>query len=422
MKIFFPYGDVPPLTIPDGCDPWVFSLPDCRCPRAGLEGVRAALENPIQSARLRDIARGKERVLIVVDDHTRPTPVRVCLPLILRELDRAGIEAGRIEFLTALGTHRPMTAPEIAGKLGPEVAGRYRVHTHDWKNPETLEYLGETAQGVPIRVNRKLRESAVVVGVGSIMPIDVCGFSGGGKLLVPGLSGEDTVDQMHWARVNLPAGQVIGRADNPIRDSIDFMARKAGLAFIVNVVLDAGGNIAGAFAGDMVAAHRTGCATAARVYGVRFTREFDIVVADSHPFDIDFWQANKALDTAGEFVARGGVIILVSPCREGLSRTHAGLIREFGYQPIEAIRRLVDTGRLRQKVVGVHMAQVSRAAVEKAGLILVSSGIGRCEAQRLGFRWAPDPDTAFRMALELVGRAPEVAVLKDAARMLPLRE
>jgi nickel-dependent lactate racemase len=421
MTIRFPYPDVKPLVLPDGCGVTELALPQIRRAETGLAAVQSALENPTESPRLRDLAKGKGRVLIVSDDKTRPTPVRDFLPLVLEELAEAGVAAPDIEFIMSLGTHRPMSRREIAEKLGSGIARRYRVHNHNWRDKDNLEYLGETPQGVTIRVNKILRRFDTVVGLGAIMPIDICGFTGGGKIIVPGLSGEETVDQMHWVRVNVPTEEVIGREDNPIRDAIDTMARRAGLDFIVNVVLDAEGRIVGAFAGDMVAAHRLGCKLAKQVYTVRFPREFDVVIADSHPFDIEFWQANKALDTAGEVVSAGGVIILVSPCYEGLSRTHGAQIFEFGYPPVERIKQLVDSGLLKHKVVGVHMYQVSKAAVEKARLILVSSGIGPAEAEKIGFYWAADPQAAFAAALELVDKNPEIAVLRDAARMLPLK-
>ncbi len=421
MTIRFPYPDVKPMVLPDGCGVTELALPEIRQAKKGLEAVQSALENPIESPRLRDLARGKGRVLIVSDDKTRPTPVREFLPLVLDELAEAGIAAADIEFIMSLGTHRPMSRREMCEKLGSDIVRRYRVHNHNWRDMDNLEYLGESPQGVTIRVNKILQRFDTVVGLGAIMPIDVCGFTGGGKILVPGLSGEETVDQMHWVRVNVPTEQVLGREDNPIRDSIDTMARRAGLDFIVNVVLDACGEIVGAFAGDMVAAHRLGCRLAKQVYTVRFPREFDIVIADSHPFDIEFWQANKALDAAGEVVSAGGVIILVSPCYEGISRTHGAQIFEFGYPPVDRIKQLVDTGRLKHKVVGVHMYQVSKAAVEKARLVLVSSGIGSVEAEKLGFYWAADPNAAFETALRLVDKEPAIAVLRDAARMLPAK-
>jgi nickel-dependent lactate racemase len=422
MTISFPYRDVEPLYIPDGHRCRLFELPNTPHRRDTVKVVQDALEKPYQSPRLRELAKNKKRVLIVTDDNTRPTPVRELLPLLLHELSEAGIRPADVEFILSLGTHRPMSAEEIADKLGRDIARNHPVHNHLWSDAASLECLGTTAQGVPIWVNKILRRFDLIVGVGSIMPIDVCGFSGGGKIVVPGLCGEETVDQMHWERVNTPTELVLGRADNPIRAAIDDMARKAGLHFILNVVLNVHGEVVGAFAGDMIAAHRAGCELAREVYGVRFQQEFDIVVADSHPFDIEFWQANKALDTAGEVVARGGAIILVTPCYEGLSQTHESQIKEFGYPPIQTIKKLVEQGLIRNKVVGVHMYQVSRAVVEKARLILVTSGLDRSTVERFGFHWAENPDAALRLAIKLVGRRPSIAVLRGAARMLAIRE
>jgi nickel-dependent lactate racemase len=159
---------------------------------------------------------------------------------------------------------------------------------------------------------------------------------------------------------------------------------------------------------------------AERVFGVRVPGKFDIVIADSCPFDIEFWQANKALDTAGQVVAEGGVVILVSPCREGLSQSHAREIRRFGYPPLARIKELVEEGEIRHRVVGVHMAQVSTVVTEKARLILVSTGLGRQEAEELGFGWAASPRDALEMALEMSRAGPRIAVLEGASRMLAL--
>jgi nickel-dependent lactate racemase len=221
--------------------------------------------------------------------------------------------------------------------------------------------------------------------------------------------------------MDVPSSKVLGRADNPIRASVDALARKAGLNFIVNVIVNPKGEVVGAVAGDMVAAHRAGCEIARAVFEVPIPKEFDIVIADSFPFDVDLWQANKALDTAGQVVRKDGVVILVSPCHEGFSGTHSEIL-EFGYRSVADIRELVATGRLRHKVVGVHMAQVSAVAVEKATVVLVSSGIREDQARQAGLKWAATPKAAYRMALAMTGPEPSVAILKNAARMLAIVE
>lgn len=425
MTIRFPYDDVPPLELDADAEVDFYDLPFRSGKDRPMHNTAAivcdALQNPIGTSAIADLARGKESILVVVDDNSRPTPVSRFVHCVLQEIHAAGISEQQITFMMALGTHRPMTRKEMVDKLGEQVVRTYTCINHDWENPDVLEYLGDTAQGAPVWINRKVAESDLVIGVGAIMPIDICGYTGGGKILVPGLSGPETVNKMHWTRVSLPKSEVVGHADNPIRESIDALARKAGLDFIVNVVLDANGNVVDAVAGDLEKAHREGCRRAAGHSNVSFAKEYDIVIADSHPFDIEFWQANKALDTAGHFVRPGGVIILVTPCHEGWSQTHREEILRFGYLPTADIKKLVEEGKIKHSVVGVHMHQVSEAAVEKGRLILVTAGLPRDEVERVGFEWSATPHDAFSRAAQAIGDKPTVAALSNAARMIPVQ-
>jgi nickel-dependent lactate racemase len=251
------------------------------------------------------------------------------------------------------------------------------------------------------------------------MPIDICGFTGGGKILIPGVCGKATNDDMHWNRIDLDDEAMLGQRENPVRASIDALARKAGLDFIVNVVMDSRQQVAHVVAGDLVEAHRKGCELALGVHGVRIPAEADIVIADAYPFDIEFWQANKALDQAGCVVRKGGVLILVSPCYEGFSATHSEIL-EFGYPPLEDIKELVSSGRLPAKVVGVHMAQVSHVARNRAHVILVTAGIPRDDVEHVGLGYAATAQEALDAALNRLGPDARIAILKGAAEMLPI--
>lgn len=418
--IRFPYEDVEPLAIDAKLSVDFFDLPQGIPDADEDEIISRALASPIGTANLEHLSRGKHRVLIVVDDVTRPTPVRRFVHKILESIHAAGVEKHKITFITSLGTHRPMTRKEMAAKLGEKVVEEYRCENHNWRDPDSLEYLGETEQGIPVWINKIVRQSDLVIGIGSIMPIDICGYTGGGKILVPGLSGPETVNKMHWNRIDVPSSRVIGHRDNTIRHSIDALARKAGLDFVLDVITDANERILDAVAGDMVEAHRNGCRRAAKRFKVQFEKEYDIVVSDSYPFGIEFWQANKALDMAAHFVKKGGVIILIAPCPEGWSRTHKEEILKFGYRRISDIKSLVANGEIKHSVVGVHMYQVSEAAVEKGRLILVSGGLPEEEVTRVGFMWSRTPEAAFLRALELVPPEPDIAVVRNAARMIPV--
>jgi len=281
--------------------------------------------------------------------------------------------------------------------------------------------MGETSQGVKVWINKRVARADLVIGVGRIMPLEVSGFTGGGKILVPGVCGKLTNDEMHWTRMDLPDEEILGKRDNPVRASIDRFARAAGLDFILNVVMDSRGQIQHAVAGDMVEAHRTGCELALEVHAVRFPRLADIVVADSFPFDIEFWQANKALDQAGLVVRKGGALVLVSPCTEGFSATFRELI-DFGYPPIQEIKRMVADGKIVNKVVAVHMAQVSHIARERATVILVTQGISPQDVRKVGLEYAATPQEALTRAFQVAGREAKVALVKGAAEMLPIVE
>lgn len=419
MKIDFPYPDVPAAEVPDRNLLGVFSTPMLAAAGDAAALTREAVRRPIGTPPLRELARGRRSALIVCDDISRPTPVHRLLPPILDDLREAGLQAGQIEFMLALGTHRFMTHTEMEAKLGADVVRRHAVHNHDWKDPQACEFMGRTAQGVEVWINKKVAAADLVIGVGRIMPIEVCGFTGGGKILVPGVCGKITNDEMHWTRIDLPDAEILGRRDNPVRASIDSLARQAGLDFIVNIGMDLHQRIGFVVAGDLVEAHRKGCALAMDLHAVRIPGPADIVIADSYPFDIEFWQANKALDQAGAVVRQGGVLILVSPCREGLSATHRELY-ELGYPEIPTIKEWVRCGRIQSKVVGVHMAQVSAVARERATVILVTRGISGDDVRRTGLEYADTPQAALDEAFRRLGTDAQVAVLRGAAEMLPV--
>jgi nickel-dependent lactate racemase len=381
--------------------------------------VRMAVAHPVGVPPLATLAAGRRRVLIVCDDVSRPTPVAAMLPPVLDALHEAGVPDSGIEFMMAIGTHRFMTRPEMEAKLGPNIVSRYPAHNHDWQDPSACAYMGKTDQGVEVWINKKVAAADLVIGIGRIMPIDVCGFTGGGKILIPGVCGKVTNDDMHWTRVALDDRDILGRRDNPVRASIDALALQAGLAFIVNAVMDRHRRVAQIVAGDPGEAHRHGCELAMAIHAVRLPRAADIVVADSYPFDIDFWQANKALDQAAHAARRGGVVILVSPCREGFCATHREML-DFGYGSVADIKAHVAAGRIRHKVVAVHMIQVSKVAREKAHVILVTSGIPEADVRRAGLDFAPTPQAALERAFDRVGRNAKVAILEGAAEMLPL--
>nr|HID59756.1 nickel-dependent lactate racemase [Desulfobacterales bacterium] len=418
VKIKFPYKDIDSIEIPDENLAGVYEPEEIPISRSEDVLIRDSFCNPIGTPQIKDMVREGEKILILSDDNTRPTPVKKILPHLLKELHIGGIRDKDIKIIIALGTHRPMSKEELVAKLGQEMVDRFPVVNHRWEDKSQLNFIGKTSLGVEIWINKAIEEADFIIGIGSIMPLMASGFSGGGKIIVPGICGEKTNDQMHWAGVNLGEEELLGKRDNPVREVIDQVSRQAGLNVIINAVVDSRGRIVDVVVGDLEEAHCRGCRIAKKVHGVQIPERTDIVVADSYPFDIEFWQANKALDTAGLVVKEGGVIILVSPCYEGISKSHPE-IPNYGYQRVVKIKELVEKKEI-SPTVGVHMIQVSRVAVERAKCILVSEGISKEDKFKLGLLHARTPQEALKEAFRMKGKQAKVSVLRGAAEMLPL--
>jgi nickel-dependent lactate racemase len=420
MRYRFPYAGIAALEIPELHPVSVFR------PRASegvargeTEVVEEALARPIGAARLSERTNARSRVLLIVDDISRPTPLAKIVPAVLAELARGGVAAETVRILIALGTHRAMTAEEIARKLGPDVAGRCQVFNHEWANPAALHHYGRLEDGTEVVLNRAMSESDFVIGIGGIAPHPAAGFSGGGKIVAPGVATEEAVGNFHWASVQIPQREVLGVRDNPMRVMIDRMAELAGLSAIVNVVQDGHGRIIHAVCGHPVEAHKAGCAVALDVYGVpvHAPDKADIFIADTHPLDQDMWQGVKALCALDAIVPDGAAVILVTPCPEGVSPQHPEILRH-GYTSLEEARRLVETAGL-SKITAHNMVQGGRL-LKRTRAFLVSPGVKDDEARKLGFTPCRTPQAALDGARRLKGRSARVIVLGLGGEICPI--
>jgi lactate racemase len=267
--------------------------------------LNRAMDHPIGGPRLEQLARGAQRVVIVADDNTRPTPTDQIVPLLLDRLKAAGVPDCAIQVIIALGTHRQMTEAEIAVKFGQAVTDRVSVINHNLGSADMLVDLGVTPGGVSVQVNRLVMEADLVLGVGSIVPHHIPGFSGGAKIIQPGVCGAQTTGEVHLLSVRHPYS-LLGKVENQVRHEMEAIADRAGLKAILNTVLDGNQQIVGAVYGDPRLAFREGVQLSRRVYGVSVPQEADIVIAGSHPCDIEFWQAHKTL-YAAELCVRQGI-------------------------------------------------------------------------------------------------------------------
>ncbi|WP_319476122.1 nickel-dependent lactate racemase [Marispirochaeta aestuarii] len=416
--VSLPYGDTAVgVNIPEENIIGVYS-PEEVSPVSDIRReVRRALANPIGSGRLDELARGKKRVVIVADDNTRLTPTDLILPPVLDALNTAGVPDSAITLIIALGTHRFMSDEEILRKFGSEVVRRVTIRNHPFRDLDSLVDLGTTENGTKIMINREVCEADFVIGVGSIVPHHIPGFAGGSKIIQPGVSGEDTTAETHLLSVRAPRSY-LGVLENPVRRELDSIARKVGLNIIFNTVLNRYGEVVEAFFGDVEAAFRKGVERSKMVFSVNIPKAADIVVSSSHPCDIEFWQAHKTLYPSDLAVKEKGIIIIVTPCYEGVAMTHDDILEVTG-ESSGRLREMVERGEVRDKVaaaLAIAWAQVK----ERETVFIVSHGIDKKTADKLGFIHFSSVQEALDEALSRKGPIAGITVLTHAADMLPV--
>jgi lactate racemase len=422
MKITFPYQEIPTLDIPDS---FPITLLEPKYiwdhTETEIDIIRDSLKNPIGSPKLKTLVNQKKNILIVVDDYSRNTPVHKILQEVLNEIYSAGIQKENIRILIASGTHRKMTEAEKIKKLGVKVMADHKVLDHSYDQPEELVQLPTTAGGTEIWVNRAVLESDLVIGIGHIVPHRVAGFSGGGKIIQPGVCGTITTGQTHWLSARFTGAEIIGQIQNPVRNEIDTVAISAGLKFIINVVLDGNGRIVSCHCGDPIKAFRDGAKKSKEIFGVPIQTPADIVISDSFPTDTNLWLAAKGIYSGDLALKKNGVLILVTPCPEGVCAEHP-LIEKIGYRPFSEIESSVDRGDFQDLTLAAHLVHVGRVIREKGTGILVSPGIARSTTTRIGFKWAATPQDALDLAINQMGENASIAVLKNGGEIMPIIE
>jgi lactate racemase len=416
--VLLPYGkNTVRVTIPSDNLLGVYSPKDIPAVPDVKGEIVQALARPIKSASLRELVSGKKKVVIVADDNTRCTPTEIITPLLLDEFNAAGVPDENISIIIALGTHRFMTDEEILQKFGKEAVSRVSIKNHPFRDPGALVDLGMTENGGRIQVNREVFEADFKIGIGSIVPHHICGFSGGAKIIQPGVSGESTTAYTHLLSARAPRSY-LGILDNPVRTEMDAIARRVGLNTILNTVLNRQGQVVGVFFGDVVEAFHAGVKRALEVYAVELPREAEVVLASSHPCDLDFWQAHKTQYPSDLAVKAGGIVIILTPCNEGVSQIHCDIL-DITCHSSSRVRDMVAAGQLADEVaaaLAIAWAQVK----EREDVFIVSDGISAAEAGELGFTPFENVQLAVDEALKRMGPDAKVAVLTHAPDMLPI--
>ena len=340
-------------------------------PVAGVADERAALQaalaEPVAAPPLAQLAAGKRRVVVTHSDITRATPNDRILPVLLQALEQAGVARGDITLINALGTHRRQTAAELRQMLGADIVSRYRCLQHDAWDDAGLVTAGTTGRGNATRLNRTVMEADLVIFTGFIEPHFFAGFSGGPKGALPALAGHESVLTNHgYAMIGDPRATWGVTEGNPIWEEMREAALLIEPLFLLNVTLNAGGEITGVFAGDVLQAHRRGCAFVRSSAMVPVAEPFDAVVTTNsgYPLDQNLYQTVKGMQAAKGIVRPGGAIVLAAACEDGLPRhgRYAELLAEAG-SPEAILELLRQPGFSEQDQWQVQIqAQIQRHA------------------------------------------------------------
>jgi nickel-dependent lactate racemase len=382
--------------------------------------IAAALADPIGVPPLPLQVRPGQSVAIVIDDYTRKTPVHGMLVPVLAQLEMAGIARRQIRLVVALGTHRPMSQDEIVAKAGGRVAAEYEIVNVPSTAEEQMTYLGTSSAGIPAWVNRAVAEAEVRIGLGMITPHMDAGFSGGAKIILPGVCSERTVDAFHAASAFLPLNH-LGNVLAPLRLSLEqFVAERVPLDMVVNVVTTLDGRVTQCVAGHPVQAHRRGVEHARAAYGAPVRRRYPVVVANCHPYDVDLWQSMKGAFCGDLVTADGGTLVLVTAAPEGNS-TYP-LVPQYAGRGPDEIRGEIQSGQAqdaKQAVGGIQFG----ALKQRMRLALVSEGLEQQDADAMGIAYYRSVEEAVAdavAALEPAERRGSVAVIPQAGLVLPL--
>lgn len=326
--------------------------------------------------------RKPKNILVMIDDNTRATPQWIILPIILNKLEEYGYRKDKISIVVCLGTHRPLSQSELKERVSGDVYEKYEVFNLD-QSENAFESYGKTENGTPIFLSKIVKEYDYKIAVGNIIPHMYAGWSGGAKMVQPGITSAETTAKTHLLAASM-IDKILGNPENPVREEMEKIARIAGLNYIINTVISNDGKILGFFSGDIVLAHREAVRFADPIFSRTIPQKASVVISGAYPASRDLWQGFKPLNNAGRAVKDKGVLILVISAPEGIAPDHQELVC-FGKKTREEVRLLTDEGKVCDNTASATY-QAFAASRERFNIILVSDGISDEEAKKIGIR------------------------------------
>lgn len=419
MKLKLDYGNEGLwVEVPDKNLVKILSMKKIQPIANSMEEVEKALENPIGCQSLAELARGKKSACVIICDITRPVPNKILLPPMLKMLEKSGVKKENITILIATGIHRPNLGEELIQLVGEEIASKYNVINHYAKKEENHHYLGKTSRNTDVFIDSAYLNDDLKITTGFIEPHLMAGFSGGRKLICPGIASLGTVKIMHSPKIlehpNSREGVIEG---NPFHEEVIEMTKMAGMDFMLNVALDENRDIIGIFAGDYIEAHKKGVAFEREHVCDSIPEPVDIVLTTSAgaPLDATFYQSVKGMTAALPIVKQGSTIIIAAECKEGLgSPEFSQLVRET--KDIEVFRK----NMMREDYFVIDQWQFEEFAkvLKKAEVYLYSTGISREDKSKLLLTNIDSVEAGIEKAFQKHGDNATIAVIPKGPYVL----
>ncbi|MCS7286242.1 MAG: nickel-dependent lactate racemase [Anaerolineae bacterium] len=405
--------------LPEGWNLLAMSEPREAPPLENLASeVVKSVENPIGCPPLSEMVKGlgKGKVVILSEDQTRPTRTGLIILPLLEHLNELGVSDDQVEIIVALGTHRKIKEEELREKLGEEILKRVKVSLHDPDDPNGLVFMGTTSRGTPCWINKSFAEAALKLGVGTINPHYFAGYSGGPKIILPGISGRETIRRNHVLIRH--EGTVQGqREGNVIWEDMLETARIAGLNMKIDVLLNTEQEIHRLYAGDVAEAQKAAIEGFLKVYGVPVPSQADITITSSYPLEIDLIQSGKAILLADLVTKPGGTILVLSACKDG-----AGPLMYETLSQKPTPEQVVDwIAEGKASPTGGPMASRLRRLLQTKNLYLVTGGLTPQQLADMEMGWFPGIEEALTTLKDRYIRA-DVLVLPVGGASFPYLE
>lgn len=382
------------------------------------EIVRRGLNSPVASPPLPELVRGKNNIVIITSDHTRPVPSRITLPILLAGIKKANPQA-QITLLVATGMHRPSTPEELAHKFGRVVLDQVTVINHRAEANEEMSFLGTLPSGGELWINKLAVEADLLIGEGFIEPHFFAGFSGGRKSVLPGIASRKTVLFNHNSRFidSLYARTGI-MENNPIQKDMVWAAQQAKLAFILNVVINAQKEIIHCVAGNPLEAHYAGCEFVRKLTAVK-AQPADIVISTNggYPLDQNVYQSVKGMTAAEATAKPGAAIIMAARCRDGLGGDY--FFHQLADQPSpqDTMDKIMATPA-EETVLDQWESQILARILIKHKVIMVTDPSLAGYIRQMHMDWAPTLEEALSKARAAKGTNASITVIPDGVGII----